>query len=289
MENQFNIKGKKVIITGASHGFGFELAKYFSKNGADILITGRNFKNLENAMKTISLESTGKVIMKVCDISDSKQNKDVFDYAIKIFNRVDVLIANAGIYGPKGKIENLNWDEWSKAIDINLKGTVLSCISVLDHMKNNNYGKIIIMSGGGATKPMPLISSYAASKAGVVRFAETLSEEVKEFNIDVNSVAPGAMNTRLLDEILESGPKLVGEDFYNKAVEQKQKGGTPMIHAIKLCEYLSSSNSDGISGKLISAIWDPWMKFDLYKNKLKTSDIYTLRRIIPEERNEKWQ
>ena len=201
---------------------------------------------------------------------------------------MDVLVANAGVYGPKGNIEKIDWESWSKAIDINLKGTVLSCISVLSHMKKNNYGKIIIMSGGGATKPMPLISSYAASKAGVVRFAETLSEEIKQHNIDVNTVAPGALNTRLLDEILEAGPKNVGEEFYNNAVKQQRSGGTDMIHAIKLIEYLSSSCSDGITGKLISAIWDPWKKFNLYKDKLNNSDIYTLRRIIPEERNEKW-
>ncbi len=288
MENQFSLKGKKILITGASQGFGFELAKYFSKNGADILITGRNEESLNKANHEISKISNGNVFIKVCDISSKSHNEATFNFAIKVLNRIDVLVANAGVYGPKGEIEKIDWQSWSKAIDINLKGTVLSCISVVNHMKNNNYGKIIIMSGGGATKPMPLISSYAASKAAVVRFAETLSLELKKYHIDVNTVAPGAMNTRLLDEILDAGPKLVGEEFYNKALQQKKSGGTDMIHAIRLCEYLSTSNSDGITGRLISAIWDPWKKFNLYKKKLNNSDIYTLRRIIPEERNENW-
>ncbi len=288
MENQFSIQGKKIIITGASQGFGFELAKYFSNNGADILITARNEEALTRAYDEINKISKGKVFFKVCDISSKIQNEETFKFAIKVFNRIDVLVANAGIYGPKGEIEKIDWESWSKAIDINLKGTVLSCISVLSHMKKNKYGKIIIMSGGGATKPMPLISSYAASKAGVVRFAETLSQELKKYNIDVNTVAPGAMNTRLLNEILEAGPKYVGEEFYKNALNQQKSGGTDMIHAISLIQYLSSSRSDGITGKLISAIWDPWKKFNLYKDKLNNSDIYTLRRIIPEERNEKW-
>ena len=268
MENQFSLRGKKILITGASQGFGFELAKYFSKNGADILITGRNEESLNKANHEISKISNGNVFVKVCDISSKSDNEDTFNFAIKVLNRIDVLVANAGVYGPKGEIEKIDWESWSKAIDINLKGTVLSCISVVNHMKNNNYGKIIIMSGGGATKPMPLISSYAASKAAVVRFAETLSLELKKYNIDVNTVAPGAMNTRLLDEILDAGPKLVGEEFYNKALQQKKSGGTDMIHAIRLCEYLSTSNSDGITGRLISAIWDPWKKFNLYKKNL---------------------
>ena len=288
MENHLEIKNKKIIITGASHGFGFQLAKYFSHKGAEILITGRNLVSLQNAQKIIQKSSKSKVFIKTCDISVKKQNEYVFHYAIDVLKRVDVLIANAGVYGPKGEVEKLSWEDWSKAIDINLKGTVLSCISVLNHMKNNNYGKIIIMSGGGATKPMPKVSAYAASKAGVVRFMETLAKETESFNIGVNAIAPGAMNTRLLDEIVDAGPKLVGKEFFKKAVEQKESGGTKMIHAIKLCEYLVSSYGDGITGKLISAIWDPWKKFDLYKEKLSNSDIYTLRRIIPEERNENW-
>ena len=91
----------------------------------------------------------------------------------------------------------------------------------IPHFKQNRHGKIIILSGGGATKPMPYLSAYAASKAGVVRFAETLAEEVKDFNIDVNTVAPGALNTRLLDEVLAAGPEKVGKAFYEQSLKQQ--------------------------------------------------------------------
>ena len=117
---------------------------------------------------------------------------------------------------------------------------------------------------------------------------ETLSKETKDNNIDVNTVAPGALNTRLLDEIIESGPENVGEKFHKQALLQQKSGGTPFFHGVNLCIYLANKISDGITGKLISSIWDPWKNFENYKNKLKNSDIYTLRRIIPEERNEKF-
>ena len=110
-----------------------------------------------------------------------------------------MLVNNAGVYGPKGLIEEVAWDEWEHAVRVNLFGSVLCCRAVLPHFRANGYGKIIQLSGGGATSPLPRLSAYAASKAAVVRFAETLAEELEGTGIDVNAIAPGALNTRLLD------------------------------------------------------------------------------------------
>ena len=92
---------------------------------------------------------------------------------------------------------------------------------MLPHFRAQRYGKIILLSGGGATKPMPFLSAYAASKAALVRFGETLADEVRDAGIDVNAVAPGALNTRLLDEVLEAGPAAVGQAFYEQSLKQK--------------------------------------------------------------------
>ena len=127
--------------------------------------------------------------------------------SIKKFKKIDILINNGGVYGPKGFIEKINWNAWVKTIEINLFGSVLLCKEVIPYFKKRNQGKIIQLSGGGAAAPLPMISGYAASKAGIVRFIETLSEEVKDYNIQVNSVAPGAINTEMLNEILKAGPK----------------------------------------------------------------------------------
>ena len=139
-----------------------------------------------------------------------------------------MLVNNAGVYGPKGLTEDVAWDEWEQAIRVNLFGSVLCCRAVLPHFRANGYGKIIQLSGGGATSPLPRLSAYAASKAAVVRFAETLAEELRGTGIDVNAIAPGALNTRLLDEVLEAGPERVGDSFYERALEQQSSGGTPL-------------------------------------------------------------
>lgn len=282
------LKNKTAIITGANQGFGLEVAKFFAKEGANILITARDIRKLEEAKAEIELLSGGRVEILQSDVSIPIDNQKTVDRAVDLFGKIDILVANAGVYGPKGPSEEVNWEEWSKAIDINLKGAVLSCISVMSHMKKNRFGKIIILSGGGATKPMPNISAYAVSKAGLVRFAETIAEELRDFNINVNAVAPGALNTRLLNEVIEAGPVKVGKFFYEQSLKQSETGGTPLDKGAKLCLYLASDESNGITGKLISAVWDPWEIFGEKKKELNNSDIYTLRRIVPEDRNLKW-
>lgn len=284
------LAGCCAIITGASQGLGFEVAKQFVREGAHVMLCARNSEPLYRAQHEL-LNIAGqdiKVLAKPTDVSHPDQIHSLVAAALSELGKIDVLVANAGIYGTKGPTEEVDWEEWSRAIDINLKGTVLQCRAVLPHFKKQRYGKIIVLSGGGATKPMPNLSAYAASKAGVVRFAETLAEEVKDFHIDVNAVAPGALNTRLLDEILAIDPEKVGKAFYEQSLQQKQSGGTPLKVSASLCIFLASSASDGITGKLLSAIWDPWQKLPDLIEQLKNSDIYTLRRIIPKDRGQNW-
>src|SRR5262249_47344030 len=148
--------------------------------------------------------------------------------------------------------------------------------------------KIVQLSGGGATTPMPRLSAYAAAKAAVVRFAETLAHELVPYRIDVNCIAPGVLNTRMLDEILAAGPDVVGQDFYDRSKTQKESGATPLARGVALAVSLASPASDGITGRLLSAVWDAWPDLAGHKAALADSDIYTLRRIVPKDRGEDW-
>lgn len=282
------LAGRVAIVSGASQGLGYAVAKQFVEEGANVAICARNKEALMQAQKELSNIAGRKILAQVADVSNPDQINAFVAATYKEMGKVDILVANAGVYGTKGPIEEVDWQEWSDAIDINLKGTVLQCRAVLPYFKKKQYGKIIILSGGGATKPMPNLSAYAASKAAVVRFAETLAEEVQAFNIDVNTVAPGALNTRLLEEVLQAGPEKVGETFYQQSLKQKQNGGTSLEVGSSLCSFLASAESDGITGRLLSAVWDPWTKLPKLKDELKKSDIYTLRRIVPEDRGKQW-
>lgn len=182
----------------------------------------------------------------------------------------------------------MDWAEWVKAIEINVYGSILMCRELLPHFKAQEYGKVIQLSGGGATNPLPRISAYAVSKAAIVRFAETLAEEVRGTGIDVNAIAPGALNTRMLDEILQAGPERVGHAFYNRALQQKASGGAPLDMGADLALFLASSASDGITAKLISAVWDDWAHWPEHLDELSSSDAYTLRRIAGRDRGFTW-
>jgi 3-oxoacyl-[acyl-carrier protein] reductase len=122
----------------------------------------------------------------------------------------------------------------------------------------------------------------------VVRFTETLAEETRGDGIDVNAIAPGALNTRLLDQVLAAGSKLAGVAFYQQSIKQRDEGGAPVEKGARLCAFLLSTESDGITGKLISAVWDPWDHLPEHREQLNTSDIYTLRRIVPKDRGFGW-
>ncbi len=284
------LKGRSAIITGANQGLGEALAMEFVRQGAGVFICARN-KDKLSAVKE-KLEKIAGKEQKICsmpvDVSNEAEVKELINASIAEFNHIDILVNNAGIYGPMGPVEKVDSGDWVKAIEINLCGVFYCCKHIIAYMKKANYGKIINLSGGGATSPLPFISAYAASKAGVVRLTETLAGECRGFKIDVNSLAPGALNTRLLDEVLSAGPDVVGKDFYEKALKQKKGGGVPLEVGVELCVFLASSESDGITGKIISAKWDSWKLLPNRREELISSDIYTLRRIIPEDRGKKW-
>jgi NAD(P)-dependent dehydrogenase (short-subunit alcohol dehydrogenase family) len=212
----------------------------------------------------------------------------LFEEAQSRFGRLDVLVNNAGVYGPMGSIDTVDWDAWVQAIAINLTGTVYCARRAVMIFKPQRYGKIVILSGGGATSPLPGISAYAASKAAIVRFTETLALEMREWNIDVNAVAPGALMTRLTDQLLAAGPERVGAAFHARMVKLKQDGGTPLALGAAMCAYLASAESDGLTGRLLAAQWDPWPFSEEHRKEIAESDIYTLRRIIPKDRGRPW-
>jgi len=284
------LKDRTALITGGSQGLGKAIAEQFVREGASVVICARDEKVLSEARIDLT-KSAGpgqKVLARRCDVSSEEEVAELAAFALKELGSVQVLVNNAGIYGPMGPTETIPLKEWTRSIEINLYGVLLPSRALIPQFKKAGSGKIIFLSGGGATNPLPNISSYAAAKAAVVRLMETLAEELRPYHVDVNAIAPGALNTRFLDEVLAGGKQAVGEAFYTKALKQRESGGVPLEKGAALCVYLASAQSDGITGKLISAQWDPWEKLHEHKDDLARSDIYALRRIVPEDRGKSW-
>jgi NAD(P)-dependent dehydrogenase (short-subunit alcohol dehydrogenase family) len=284
------LAGRAALITGANRGFGLELARAFLHGGASLMLCARDVEKLEAAGKELRAVagSEQEVRWRAADVSDVDDVEHLARETIGVFPRLQILINNAGVYGPMGPIEEVDWADWVRAIEINLFGSILPTRALLEHFKRQRYGKIIQLSGGGATNPMPRLSAYATSKAGIVRFVETIAKECADFGIDVNAIAPGALNTQMLDEVLAAGPEKVGPQFFARAMQQKAEGGVLPERGAELAIFLASAESDGITGRLISAIWDDWAAWPGHLDELRESDLYTLRRIAGRDRGKDW-
>lgn len=287
------LQGRRIIVSGASQGLGYQIASCLLAAGADIVMGARTAADIETAAANLASEFPERRVLALpCDVSMTVDVDRLFEHAIATFGEIDAVINNAGIHGPIGTIDEIDWQAWQQAIAVNLIGTVYSCRRAVQHFRSrtrsDHRGKIVNLSGGGATAPQPGLSAYGASKAGLVRFTETLAEEMRSHAIDVNAVAPGALATRLMIELREAGPDRIGAKYHARVEELYAKGGMSIARAADLCVYLVSPLSDGITGRLISAAWDPWPFSPEVAKDLMSSDIFTLRRIGPEERGRKW-
>lgn len=284
------LEGRNIIITGASRGLGVHIARAMWDNRANLLLVARSVGSLNKLKKDLEIASAPgqRIYTVIADLGLTEATEVIIKEAQKVWDRLDGLVNNAGILGPVGPLWKNPWKAWEETIRVNLLAPVALSRACIDWMKKGGQGKIINLSGGGATGSRPNFSAYAVAKTGIVRFTEILAEEVRDLNIHVNSIAPGALNTDMLEIVLKEDPENVGAREYDIALRQKKSGGAPPQRAAQLCVFLASSASDGITGKLISAIWDPWEELPMHIQDLTEGDIYTLRRIIPKERGKEW-
>jgi 3-oxoacyl-[acyl-carrier protein] reductase len=291
MTSTHSLTGRCALITGASQGLGLEIAKAYVNAGASVMLCAREQARVMIARDEVATLATGdqRVAAMRADVSDPADVAALVSATRQQMGGLHVLVNNAGVYGPMGPIDEIAWDEFTRAMDININGSVLPLRAVLPHFKAQRYGKIVQLSGGGATGPLSRITAYAASKAAIVRLTESVALDVKGYGIDINSIAPGALNTRMMDQLLSAGEELVGETFYARMKAMVDGNGTtPLEMGAALAVFLGSASSDGITGRLISAPWDPWETLPQHAADLVNSDIYTLRRIVPKDRGQTW-
>jgi UDPglucose 6-dehydrogenase len=179
---------------------------------------------------------------------------------------------------------------WSASVRTNLDGTFYTIRAFHELLLRHSIprARILCLSGGGSTSPRVNFTPYAAAKTGLVRLVETLALEWSNSSIDINAIAPGAINTRMTEEVLGCGPDVVGEKEFAAATRQKREGGASLARVGGMVEMLISSAGDGVSGRLISTPWDPWEKLPEHKLELAATDIFTLRRVVPNDRGKDW-
>lgn len=276
---QRKLVGRVALVTGAGRGIGKALAHGLAQAGTDIALTARTAAELEQTAQDI--RASGQRVLAVpTDVSDPVAVDRLVKRALAEFGQIDILINNAGRQPPIGPLMENDAEDWMRTVAVNLFGTFLCMRAVLPAIIERRRGKIINLSGGGATGPRPNFSAYAASKAAIVRLTETVAEEVKQFNIQVNAIAPGAINTHMLDEVLAAGES-AGVVALAQAQRQKQTCGDSLEAVVALAVFLASDESGGLTGKIISAQHDPWREWAGKADELNATPLYTIRRVDP--------
>jgi NAD(P)-dependent dehydrogenase (short-subunit alcohol dehydrogenase family) len=275
---------KTCFITGASKGLGAFLTRRFWDAGFGLCLVARSEAGLEKVTRSLPKKKGQEIICLVCDLANPTLVVELADKARTCLPRLDVLVNNAAIHGPMGPLWENDFSMWQRVIQVDLLAPVALCRAFVPWMIENGSGSIINLSGGGASCPRANFSAYATAKAGLVRFTETLAEETRSLGIRINCIAPGAMKTALLDEIIKKGADTVGEGEFATANKVFTEGGASMDRVADLALFLATDVSKGITGKLISAVWDNWEDWPKRVNELSASDVYTLRRITEPDR-----
>jgi NAD(P)-dependent dehydrogenase (short-subunit alcohol dehydrogenase family) len=267
------LKDQGVLITGAGRGIGKRLAIGFAQAGARVGLLARSKAELDLAH--LEIEHAGGVALRIrADVCDFEQMCAAVERMRAHFGGVDVLVAAAAVQGPIGPLADNPPKAWAETIATNLLGVMHACRAVLPHMIEQRSGKIIVLSGDGESSPRPNFSAYAASKTAVVRMVETLAEEVRDHNVQVNCISPGGTYTHITDQILHAGER-AGWKANQEALELRVSGGVPPEKQIQLALFLASERSNHISGKLIR-VSDDWKRLE---NTNIHPEIYTLRRV----------
>jgi NAD(P)-dependent dehydrogenase (short-subunit alcohol dehydrogenase family) len=264
-----------VVITGTSSGIGRALAVRLLSGGHRVWGLARSDQSALAAQNQAFRAS-------VCDVAAWSQVERTASAVGEAWPHLDALVTCAGLHGEIGRAVTANPAHWDATLQANLGGTFHAIRAFHGLLSRSpRRAKIVCFSGGGATKARAGFSAYGVAKTGVVRLVETIAEEERGSALDINAVAPGAIATRLTDELIALGPSAVGAAEYESAIKQKAQDGSAMERAMDLVEWLISAASDGISGRLLSAPWDPWPQLTAQKEALAKSDIYMLRRIVP--------
>jgi NAD(P)-dependent dehydrogenase (short-subunit alcohol dehydrogenase family) len=269
----YQLKNKNVLVTGGGRGIGKRLAIGFAQAGARIGLLGRSKAELD--LTHMEIEHSGGNALRIrADVTDAEQMIAAVDRMRVHFGGVDVLVCAAGVQGPIGMFATTSAKQWNETIATNLNGVANSCRAVLPLMIERRSGKIIALSGRGVARSRPNFAAYAASKAAVARFVETLADEVRDYNIQVNCMSPGGAYTNMTDEILRAGERAGGEEFEN-AQRIRVTGGIPAEKQIQLALFLASEQSNHVSGRVIH-VTDDWRRL---KHDNISADLYTLRRV----------
>jgi len=268
------------VLVGASRGLGEALARQLASTGWQVTIGARSADRLARIAEDLRAAG-GQVEPVPVDVSDAGSVRRFIDEAVARFGVPLGLVHLAARYGPFGSVATVDPAAWQETLTTNVTGTFTVLRECARVMCPAGRGRVIVLSGGGATAPQPTLSAYAASKAAVVRLVETFAREIAGTGVSVNALAPGLLATDMLDELLAAGPEVIDPGFYQRMVQAKERGEDRTAEAVIAIEALLGADVPGLTGRLVAAVWDPWREWLTDPSPLADPDAFTLRRQVP--------
>lgn len=264
------------MVTGAGRGIGKRLAIGFAGKGARVALLARSKAELD--LCHLEIEHAGGAALRLrTDVADYEQVAAAVERTrVQFGGPVEVLVCAAAVLGPVGPFAESSPKVWQELIQTNIVGVMNACRAVLPQMIARRSGKIVIVGGTGGTLPSrPNFAVFSATKTAIVRFAESLSEELLDHNIQVNCISPGETYTHMTDQILAAGDKAGWREVEN-ARRVRFTGGVIPEKQIDLALFLASPQSNHITGCMIH-VDDDWQRL---KQHSVPSDVYRLRRTM---------
>lgn len=269
-----SFKAVPVLVTGAGRGIGKRLAIGFAGKGARVGLIARSKAELD--LCHLEIEHAGGAALRIrADVCDYEQVSAALErMRVQFGSPVQVLVCAAAVLGHIGPFVDTSPKSWQEIIQTNLIGVLNACRAVLPQMIERRNGKIIVIAGVGGVQPArPNFAVHSATKTAVVRFVESLAEEVAEHNVQVNCLSPGETYTHMTDQVLAAGDR-AGWREIDAARQVRMTGGVPAEKQIDLALFLASPQSNHITGRMIH-VADDWKKL---KEKSVPADLYRLRR-----------